>query len=544
MHKPILFCLSFYSLCIPTLAAQEHMTLTASCNFATADSLEAVYIYEPSTEALQIVERIMEMNVLPQNFIVRTADCNNALATTVNGQRYILYSTRFLENLKQEASTRWAAYSVLAHEVGHHLSNHDLEETDARIRKRYELEADKFAGGILYRLGATLEEAQAGINTFSLEGETSTHPAKRARLEAVTVGWKKAQELASEAEMSTGAAASDSEEKKLYDQALTEKVPEKAIELLDQAIELKPDFADAYLERGRRMAGINPTPNILNPFETSTSEDAVDDFTIYIQLRPKDPAGYVARGATLFNLNEEDAALEDYDQAIRLGSRDAETYWGRALVRLDQDDEEGAFKDLKTAINIKPDFADAHYYMGYILYQKWDKDDEAITEFNRALQADSMHYLALKDRAYAFKHTGRYAEAIADFNRLEKLNPEEIRWKWESYYQARGKCYQQLRKHAEALIDFNKSIKSSIVPDRSTYMFRGMSLSVLGRKDEAKKDFDWVVQSAQGMAKVRCEIGCLLIEFGLAKEGLVWLDMVLAEEPNNKEALVCKAQAK
>ena len=39
------------------------------------------------------------------------------------------------------------------------------------------------------------------------------------------------------------------------------------------------------------------------------------------------------------------------------------------------------------------------------------------------------------------------------------------------------------------------------------------------------------------------KIGCLLVEFGLPKEGLVWLDSVLAKSPDNKQALECKEKA-
>ena len=178
-----------------TLSAQQVLKIKHSCSFDGSETETEHYIDNPSKEANRIVEKIMRANVLPQNFIIKAANCKNALATSEGVNRYILYSTHFLENFKKEANTQWAAYSVLAHEIGHHLSNHNLGETDAKKRKIQELQADKFAGGVLLRLGATLDQAQAGIRTFSLESETTTHPNKNARLEAVAQGWKQAQEL-------------------------------------------------------------------------------------------------------------------------------------------------------------------------------------------------------------------------------------------------------------------------------------------------------------------------------------------------------------
>ena len=174
--------------------SQKLMHIKHSCSFDGTETETEHYVDEPSREANQIVEKIMRANVLPQNFILKAANCKNALATTEGSNRYILYSTNFLENFKKEANSQWAAYCVLAHEIGHHLSNHNLSESDNGKRKVQELQADKYAGGVLCRLGATLDQAQAGIRSFSLASETTTHPNKNARLEAVAQGWKQAQE--------------------------------------------------------------------------------------------------------------------------------------------------------------------------------------------------------------------------------------------------------------------------------------------------------------------------------------------------------------
>ncbi len=178
-----------------TLPAQTSLLLTKGCAYSgNGEPGREAYVFEPSAEAEKIVSEIVDAISLPKNFIVKSADVENALATTEDGQRYILYSTSFLEKFKADANTRWAAYSVLAHEIGHHLSGHDFAEKDLRKRKKMELEADLFSGGVLYLLGASLAEAQAGIRTFALAGETTTHPPASARMEAVANGWKRQEE--------------------------------------------------------------------------------------------------------------------------------------------------------------------------------------------------------------------------------------------------------------------------------------------------------------------------------------------------------------
>ncbi|TNE58364.1 MAG: hypothetical protein EP344_10145 [Bacteroidetes bacterium] len=182
---PVLILVSFWAGAQPQL-----FQITQGCAYDEDQLGNEVYLFDASNEADRIVAEIVDALGLQKNFTVKSSSVKNALATTDKGQRYILYSTTFLEKFKADAATRWAAYSVLAHEIGHHLNGHDFSEADTRKRKLLELEADQFSGSVLRMLGAALSEAQAGIETFGLEGESSTHPAKFARREAIASGWK------------------------------------------------------------------------------------------------------------------------------------------------------------------------------------------------------------------------------------------------------------------------------------------------------------------------------------------------------------------
>jgi len=79
--------------------------------------------------------------------------------------------------------------TIMAHEVGHHLNGHTLVEGGSR--PMLELQADKFAGHAVKRVGGTLDQALAAYQMMSAEG-TETHPPRSARLEAVTRGWRDA----------------------------------------------------------------------------------------------------------------------------------------------------------------------------------------------------------------------------------------------------------------------------------------------------------------------------------------------------------------
>ena len=191
-----IFSLLFSAICF-SLAAQEPITIHHGCNFEGDENESEYYAFEPSSEADKIVKRILDAagSLSYKSFILKESNVKNALATTEGKDRYILYSTAFLEKFKGDAKTRWAAYTVLAHEIGHHLNNHDFSEKDPKKRKSMELEADKFAGAVCRTLGATLQEALAGMESMDLDGESNTHPAKSARTAAIANGWKKQDEI-------------------------------------------------------------------------------------------------------------------------------------------------------------------------------------------------------------------------------------------------------------------------------------------------------------------------------------------------------------
>ncbi len=115
---------------------------------------------------------------------------NNAYATIIRNQRYIVYDNNFLENLDAYASTKWASISVLAHEMGHHYRNHVIDRQGSTPPK--ELEADYFSGYVMAKMGASLAEARAAMEKIASGRASASHPARADRLAAIAQGWNAA----------------------------------------------------------------------------------------------------------------------------------------------------------------------------------------------------------------------------------------------------------------------------------------------------------------------------------------------------------------
>lgn len=192
--KLLCFTFIFFNLILVESKAQEILRVAHSSSFSTNNSLDTTY---SANEVVNVVQTIMKTYVLPQNIIIKSSDgVENALASTIDNQRYILYNSSFLANFKKEDKAKWAVYFVMAHEIGHHLCGHNL--SDSIKSKKHELEADKFAGGFLYKMGASLDEAEYAVKNNAPVKATQTHPSKSQRIEAITQGWQQMQETSPE----------------------------------------------------------------------------------------------------------------------------------------------------------------------------------------------------------------------------------------------------------------------------------------------------------------------------------------------------------
>jgi hypothetical protein len=174
--------------------AQERLTLSEYCVFDGAKVDGEVYGFASDAQAQQALERVMQHTGLEPNFIIRAANVPNAVATLQGPQRLILYNQQFMMQVKTATNTDWSEISILAHEIGHHLQGHTLQSGGSR--PSIELEADKYSGFILNRMGASLDQAQAAMRVVASDQGSATHPGKQARLAAITNGWIKARELA------------------------------------------------------------------------------------------------------------------------------------------------------------------------------------------------------------------------------------------------------------------------------------------------------------------------------------------------------------
>jgi len=180
---------------LPSVAQQKLVVDAQTMCSWNEDSIstDSLYRFPPDKETQGAVDKIMRFTGLQVNFELVAANVPTAVATIQNGKRLILYNQLFMKDVNKDTGTNWAAISILAHEIGHHLNQHTLGLGGDRSEQ--ELAADKFSGDILFKMGASLEQARAAMQSRP-ETKSPYYPKKEIRLIAIGNGWINAQENA------------------------------------------------------------------------------------------------------------------------------------------------------------------------------------------------------------------------------------------------------------------------------------------------------------------------------------------------------------
>lgn len=123
--------------------------------------------------------------------------------------------------------------------------------------------------------------------------------------------------------------------------------------------------------------------------------EAIDLFDQVLQVRPDFGEAYYQRGLAHFKLNQLAAAIADYSRSL-LSDANPSLYYARALAHLSAGSLEAAVADAKDAIRLKPDYAVAYRLLGTVR-QKQRQPEKAIASYKKAAEL----YLDLQDIANA-----------------------------------------------------------------------------------------------------------------------------------------------
>ncbi|MFH1564118.1 MAG: tetratricopeptide repeat protein [Nitrospirota bacterium] len=148
-----------------------------------------------------------------------------------------------------------------------------------------------------------------------------------------------------------------------------------------------------------------------------------------------------------------------------------------------------AILDYNKALEINPRCAEAYNNRG-IAYKNKGLYDQAISDYNKAIEINPRYAEAYYNRGSAYYNKGLYDQAISDYNKALEINPRDA-----EAYNNRGIAYKNKGLYDQAISDYNKAIE--INPRyANAYYNKALVCKKAGRKEEAIEAYKGFLQYA------------------------------------------------
>jgi tetratricopeptide (TPR) repeat protein len=184
----------------------------------------------------------------------------------------------------------------------------------------------------------------------------------------------------------------------------------------------------------------------------------------------------------------------------------------------------------RQTIAVEPNHADALHLLGVIASQV-GRHDVAVELIDLAIGQDARNSLYHSNRGLALQGLGRFAEALASYDRALALRP--------GYPEAlfnRAVSLQALARFEQALAGYDRAL--AVRPDHAEALSnRGVVLHKLGRIAEAIASYERALATRPTFVEALANRGNALAELGRREEALASYERALAVRPDHADVL-------
>jgi tetratricopeptide (TPR) repeat protein len=284
----------------------------------------------------------------------------------------------------------------------------------------------------------------------------------------------------------------------------------KALEAYNQAIQLNPNFAPAFLGRARarlvsdtsfdirpdleRAVALDPNLGeahlelaILNLTQLRVDE-ALQSLAAAVELLPESPLVYLYRAQAYLLQGEPGLALEDALQANQLDQTLLDGYLTLGQAYQANDQAVLSRQPLRVYLIYRPEEAEAWVYFGHACLADGDVE-AALDAFTQAITLDDTLVEAYLRRAHVYldqEDPAGWSTALEDFSEANRLEPD-------SFFASLGKGEALLKLgnpgDAYNQISHTASLAQSDEELGALYYWRAVALEALDRLSEARQDW-------------------------------------------------------
>lgn len=192
----------------------------------------------------------------------------------------------------------------------------------------------------------------------------------------------------------------------------------EAIEDFTRALEIKPDYAHAFYNRGTAKKDLGNERR-----DVALFKEAIADFDQAIRIKPSFSEAYHNRGIVKDLLGQLDEAIKDFDLSIQYNSLDPNPYVNRGVSKGKMGKLKEAIVDFQYVIDRFPTTVSAYSNRGLAKDMMGDTQG-ALDDYSLVLKMDPKFVTTYTNRGLIMKKLKKYNEAIADFNMALQINPK------------------------------------------------------------------------------------------------------------------------
>jgi tetratricopeptide (TPR) repeat protein len=186
-------------------------------------------------------------------------------------------------------------------------------------------------------------------------------------------------------------------------------------------------------------------------FKDSRYQEMIDLLNRSILEESTSPELYFFRGIAWMQLQRFDEAIDDLTKAIDLRPDYFRAWQNRGLAWSNRRKYDKAVRDLNHAIGLRPNHSSTYRHLGFALLQTKDYD-QAVEVFNKAIELEPEEYDHYHHRGSAWRKKGEYQRAIADYDRAIELRPGHART-----FFGLGLIYEAIKEPALASIHYKRA---------------------------------------------------------------------------------------
>jgi tetratricopeptide (TPR) repeat protein len=193
---------------------------------------------------------------------------------------------------------------------------------------------------------------------------------------------------------------------------------DRAIESYKKAVEIKPDFHEAWYNMGNAYS------------DKKEYDGAIESYKKAVEIKPDFHEAWYNMGNAYSAKKEYDRAIESYKKAVEIKPDYHKAWYNMGITYRAKKEYDRGIESYKKAVEIKPDYHKAWNNMG-IAYSDKKEYDRGIESYKKAVEIKPDFHEAWYNMGNAYSAKKEYDRAIEAYKKavefgLPKVNQENI----------------------------------------------------------------------------------------------------------------------